>query len=234
MPQEIKQTAGCAQLTELKNKIAAKEHEIQAQGGAWAKTKDQEQAKASELIELEKELTAKIRQELSGSLPMALAPTAMQSLIEQLTSDQQIKQAKAFGNELVQALPNLESALNQKFDAQSSDIMATVNSYFGQLVNQTALAEPKLDISDSEFALINAQVQEASQSQALIKSYQQRFPKRKQVSSLSINIERAPDADLHELYTSLRLEKQRDTTSKEYIKRTPLKLRVQSKRVRAS
>ena len=209
-----------AQLTELKNKIAAKEHDIQAQGGAWAKTKDQEQAQASDLIELEKELTAKIRQELSGSLPMALAPTAMQNLIEQLTSDQQIKQAKAFGNELVQALPNLESALNQKFDTQSNDIMATVNSYFGQLVNQTALAQPKLDISDSEFALINAQVIEASQSQALIKELSTALSEtQNKLSSLSINIERAPDAaDLHELYTSLReLEKQRDTTSKEYI-----------------
>ena len=144
----------------------------------------------------------------------------MQNLIEQLTSDQQIKQAKAFGNELVQALPNLESALNQKFDAQSNDIMATVNSYFGQLVNQTALAQPKLDISDSEFALINAQVTEASQSQALIKELSTALSEtQNKLSSLSINIERAPDAaDLHELYTSLReLEKQRDTTSKEYI-----------------
>ena len=69
--------------------------------------------------------------------------------------------------------------------------MATVNSYFGQLVDQTALAEPKLDISDSEFALINAQVTEASQSQALIKELSTALSQtQNKLSSLSINIER--------------------------------------------
>lgn len=207
-------------LTELKTQIASKEQSIQARGGAWAKTKDQEEAKVSELIELEKELTAKIRQELSGSLPMALAPTAMQSLIEQLTKDQKIKQAKAFGNELTQALPDLEAKLATQFSTQSNDIMATVNSYFGQLVAQSSMESPELDISDSEFALIQAQVTDAQKSQALLKELTQALEAvQNKLSTLSINIERAPDAEeLKDLYESLRaLEKQRDAISKEYI-----------------
>ncbi|TLX50372.1 DNA sulfur modification protein DndD [Pseudoalteromonas ruthenica] len=207
-------------LTDIKSKIANKEAEIQSQGGAWAETKEQEQAKINDLYELEKELTSKIRHELSGTLPMALAPNAMQGLIDRLSEDQKIKQAKAFGSELNQALPALQDKITANFDEQSSDIMATINSYFGQLTAEYGMASPELDISDSEFALIQAQFKEGQQSQRLLKELSTALEQvQDKLSSLSINIERAPDAaDLKELYESLRaLEKERDTVSKEYI-----------------
>ncbi|WP_151173917.1 DNA sulfur modification protein DndD [Pseudoalteromonas ruthenica] len=207
-------------LTDIKSKIANKEAEIQSQGGAWAETKEQEQAKINDLYELEKELTSKIRHELSGTLPMALAPNAMQGLIDQLSEDQKIKQAKAFGSELNQALPALQDKIAADFDEQSSDIMATINSYFGQLTAEYGMASPELDISDSEFALIQAQFKEGQQSQRLLKELSTALEQvQDKLSSLSINIERAPDAaDLKELYEGLRaLEKERDTVSKEYI-----------------
>lgn len=207
-------------LTDIKRKIAVKEADIQAHGGAWAETKEQEQAKINDLYELEKELTTKIRHELSGCLPMALAPTAMQGLIDQLAEDQKIKQAQAFGSELTQALPALQDKITKSFTAQSGDIMATINSYFGQLTAEYGMASPELDISDSEFALIKAQLEEGKQSQCLLKELSTTLEQvQHKLSSLSVNIERAPDAaDLKDLYESLRaLEKECDAVSKDYI-----------------
>ncbi|NKC21477.1 DNA sulfur modification protein DndD [Pseudoalteromonas sp. S4498] len=207
-------------LTDIKRKIAVKEADIQAHGGAWAETKEQEQAKINDLYELEKDLNTKIRHELSGCLPMALAPTAMQGLIDQLAEDQKIKQAKAFGNELSQALPALQDQISKSFNAQSGDIMATINSYFGQLTAEYGMASPELDISDSEFALIKAQLEEGKQSQCLLKELSTTLEQvQHKLSSLSVNIERAPDAaDLKDLYENLRaLEKECDAVSKDYI-----------------
>lgn len=207
-------------LTALKEEIAKKELFIQEQDGAWALDKDSAHNKASELLALKQELMAELKSEFNGSYPLALAPTAMEALFTQLRADQKIKQAKAFGRELTQHLPGLKQQLASKLSEQGTAAYDEMQRYFGTIVSTVALEVPKLDIADSDFAILEAQLAEAIEAkQRADKLEQQLAATQAELDQLSVRIERAPDADaLRELYQSLRqLEKERDKVSREYI-----------------
>lgn len=208
------------ELIELDKEIVRKELVIQENDGAWAKDKDAVHAKLSELIEKKQQLQAELKSEVNGNYPLALAPTAMQALLNQLKDDQKIKQAKAFSSELNSHLGGLRQRLQSTLDKQGEAAYNEMQRYFGQIINDTAMQAPKLDITDADFALLEAQITDATIAKANVDMLTQQLEDvQAELAQLSVRIDRAPDADtLRELYQSLRqLEKERETVSREYI-----------------
>lgn len=207
-------------LNALKDEIAKKERIIQENDGAWAKDKDAAHARLNKLLEKKQDLQAELKSEVNGNYPLALAPKAMRALLDQLRADQKIKQAKAFSNELTSHLSGLRERLTSTLDKQGDAAYSEMQRYFGQIINDTALQTPKLDITDADFALLEAQIADASIAKANVDNLNQELADvQAELDQLSVRIERAPDAEtLRELYQSLRqLEKERDTVSREYI-----------------
>ena len=73
-------------LTELRKSVQLIEAKLQERGGAWAKTKKQEKARADQLVKDEQQLNGAILQELDGAFPISLAPTAIATLEEAATA----------------------------------------------------------------------------------------------------------------------------------------------------
>ena len=195
-----------SELAGINKQIELIEHKIESRGGAWAKTKSQEKARADELLKQQTKLNTSILNELSSEFQMALAPTAMQGLIKELESEQQIKAKRAFNEQLGQNMQGLEAALNQQFADNASDIYKEVNKYFAQLNAGAALEVLELDISDSDFAVIKAQLENANKAKQTIAELAETLEQTTtEYENLSLNIQRAPDEEeLSALYTSLR------------------------------
>lgn len=209
-----------APLVETQTKIALKQLEIAALDNGDSEQQRDKETIYKELIARKNELETELRQEYSGYLPMALAPTAMQSLFAQLEKDQQVKQAHAFGTQLSQNLPGLEKLLKNQFAEQSDQINASIQRYFGQLINQTALVKPKLDISDSDFALLKVQFTEAQQTQKKSDLLQLKIEAvKEQLENLAYTAVVKPDAaEVKQHYEALlKLQLQREQLSRKYL-----------------
>ncbi|MFC0116920.1 DNA sulfur modification protein DndD [Pseudoalteromonas xiamenensis] len=207
-------------LAEVRAKVAEKEQELTHNDQSWTENKTQQSAKKDSLVELKTQLQADIRAALSGNVPMAYAPNAMKALIKQLEHDQQIKKAHAFGEELQASLPELEDKIKTNFADASPQIVQTIHSYFGGLINQTAMQKPVFDIADTDLAAIKAQFDDALTELARVNVFEKTLAQTEQaLESLAIDIERAPEEDLLKTrFKQLRqLEQEAQQVSKQYI-----------------
>jgi DNA sulfur modification protein DndD len=192
-------------LTELDLQVREAEQKIQERGGAWAKTKNDEKNKADDLIKQKVVLETKLLNELDGSFPLSLAPNAMAKLISTLTKEQEVKESQAFSNKLNDNLSGLETVIKSEFKNNSDALLATINEYFESITAPSSVSV-ELDISNTDFNLIQAQMQDAS----LAKSQCNELTKELMVTehdlaSVSVNIQRAPSEDeLANLYQNLR------------------------------
>ncbi|MCH2192070.1 MAG: DNA sulfur modification protein DndD [Gammaproteobacteria bacterium] len=210
----------CGRLAELKRDIAKKELIINENDGTWASNRAIANAKLDALVKKKQDLQAELKSEVNGTYPLALAPKSMQALLGQLKSDQKIKQARAFSNELVEHLDGLREHLSTNLEKQGDEAYNEMQRYFGQIINKTAMQTPKLDITDGDFALLEAQTTDARIAKLKVDRLNEELVKvQAELDQLSVRIERAPDAEaLNKLYQSLReLEQERDDLSRKYI-----------------
>ncbi|WP_288389725.1 DNA sulfur modification protein DndD [uncultured Alteromonas sp.] len=210
----------CARLAELKRDIAKKELIVHENDGAWASNRASANAKLEELVKKKQDLQAELKSEVNGTYPLALAWKSMQALLNQLKSDQKIKQARAFSNELIDHLDGLRKHLSANLEKHGDEAYNEMQRYFGQIINKTAMQMPQLDITDGDFALLEAQTTDARIAKSNVDRLNEELVKvQTELDLLSIRIERAPDAEaLNKLYQNLReLEQERDALSRKYI-----------------
>lgn len=192
-------------LADLELQIRETEQKIQDRGGAWAKTKNDEKDKADYLIKQKAILETKLLNELDGSFPLALAPNAMSKLINALSKEQEIKESQVFSRKLNENLSGLEAVIRSQFKSDSDALFATVSEYFNS-VTEPSTDRVELDISNTDFNLIQAQMQDASSAKNHSNEITKELMKAEQaLESVSINIQRAPDEEeLTSLYDNLR------------------------------
>ena len=192
-------------LADLELQIREAEQKIQDRGGAWAKTKNDEKNKADYLIKQKAILENQLLNELDGSFPLSLAPNAMADLINTLTKEQEIKDSQAFSNKLNENLSGLEQVIKSQFKNDSDALLETINEYFNS-VNVPSSNSVELDISNTDFNLIQGQIQDASFAKNHLNELTNELIKTEQaLESVSINIQRAPDEEeLTSLYDNLR------------------------------
>ncbi|WP_194435409.1 DNA sulfur modification protein DndD [Vibrio fluminensis] len=206
-----------AQIELVSRDILSLENKLSQNGGAWAKTREDEQQKVDSLLKEKVELEKQIRMEMETSLPFALAPNAMQRLQTQIKQEQQIKKKQNFGNELDSFLETLRSKY-PSFDTELAQ--NAIADSFKAHVGEFNSAELLLDISDRQANTIDYQLSNLSQeSFSRFDEARVRLKKvEEEIDNASNNIARAPEQEqVQELFADVRaLDKKKEKLIIEY------------------
>ena len=206
-----------AQIELVSRDILSLENKLSQNGGAWAKTREDEQQKVESLLKEKVELEKQIRMEMETNLPFSLAPKAMQRLQTQIKQEQQVKKKQNFGNELDSFLETLCSKY-PSFDTEMAQnaIADSFKAHVGEL-NSTDLL---LDISDRQSNTIDYQLSNLSQdSFTRFDEARVRLQKvEEEIDNASSNIARAPEQEqVQELFADVRaLDKKKEKLIIEY------------------
>jgi len=185
------------QINSINDDIQKAQSDVMSLGGAWAKTKAQEEAKVKELQLSKANIEANIRKEMEGTLPLGLAKNTLSNLLKQLDVESEIKQKQAFVNEFSKYKTQLIESLNgnepAKQSAKSAIEQCLSNYRTEASANKTGTL--LLDLSERERGQIVHQVEVVS-----IKSYTEFEQLKSQLNTVefaldgaAINIARAPD-----------------------------------------
>ena len=208
-----------AQIELVSRDILSLENKLSQNGGAWAKTREDEQQKVESLLKEKVELEKQIRMEMETNLPFSLAPKAMQRLQTQIKQEQQVKKKQNFGNELDSFLETLCSKY-PSFDTEMAQ--NAIADSFKAHVGEFDSTELLLDISDRQSNTIDYQLSNLSQdSFARFDKARIRLQKvEEEVDNASSNIARAPEQEqVQELFADVRaLDKKKETLIIEYHK----------------
>ncbi|HHF2977897.1 TPA: DNA sulfur modification protein DndD [Vibrio diabolicus] len=206
-----------AQIELVSRDILSLENKLSQNGGAWAKTREDEQQKVDSLLKEKVELEKQIRMEMETSLPFALAPNAMQRLQTQIKQEQQIKKKQNFGNELDSFLETLRSKY-PSFDTEMAQ--SAIADSFKAHVGEFDSAELLLDISDRQANTIDYQLSNLSrESFSRFDEARVRLQNvEEEIDNASNNIARAPEQEqVQELFADVRaLDKKKEKLIIEY------------------
>ncbi|CAH7250437.1 DNA sulfur modification protein DndD [Vibrio chagasii] len=206
-----------AQIELVSRDILNLENKLSQNGGAWAKTREDEQQKVENLLKEKVELEKQIRMEMETNLPFSLAPKAMQRLQAQIKQEQQIKKKQNFGNELDAFLETLCSKY-PSFDTEMAQ--NAIADSFKAHVGEFDSTELLLDISDRQANTIDYQLSKLSQdSFSRFDKARVRLQKvEEEIDNASNNIARAPEQEqVQELFAEIRtLDKKKEKLIIEY------------------
>jgi DNA sulfur modification protein DndD len=177
----------------INENIQKAQNDVMSLGGAWAKTKSQEEAKVKELQLTKANLESSIRKEMESALPLTLATNTLNGLLKTLDDEAETKQKQAFVTEFekykIQLIASLSGEPSAKHCAETA-IEACLNNY--QKAEGTVL---QLDLSERERGQIVHQIEVSAP-----KSRKEFEQLKSQLTSVefaldgaAINIARAPD-----------------------------------------
>ncbi|CQQ51954.1 MULTISPECIES: DNA sulfur modification protein DndD [Yersinia] len=203
--------------------ISRYEGMLNAQGGAFARTKTQEKQKVETLLKDKERLEKELRHEFDGSLPYALAPTILSRLLNQLAEEAQIKQAKNFEKELSIFLAQLRNDIALRSSSESSTKKIATEAIEDNLKEYMS-AKPKgdllFDISEREVGALQQSIQQDSKKawQRFNLNRNQLADIEQQLEQAAANIARAPEDDqLVDIFEKLReLDRQREAERQKY------------------
>ncbi|KMJ46475.1 DNA repair protein [Xenorhabdus khoisanae] len=204
----------------LTKDIAKHEGLLSAQGGSFAQTKEQEQKKIDELIKEKERIEKALRHEFDGTLPYALAPKTLSFLLEKISQESEIKQAKSFEKELNNFLNLLRSDLALRSSTTNKIATEAITDNLNEYMAHKPKGELLFDISDREAGMLQQSIEQDSQ-----KSWQRFDDYRIQLTDIeqqleqsAANIARAPENEqLMDIFQNIRdLDKKRNDTRQKY------------------
>ncbi|MCW8107119.1 DNA sulfur modification protein DndD [Alteromonas ponticola] len=177
--------------------LKKEETELMSLGGAWAATKAQEEAKVKELQLSKNDLESRLRREMEGGLPFALAPNTLQSLVARLEEETEVKRQRAFLTEFSKFQTQVLENLSGDYDAKSSarEALEKCLSDYSEQTGSNSQEDIQLDLSDRETAKILHQVQVlAVQSKKEFENLKAELKKVEDaLDNAAVAISRAPD-----------------------------------------
>lgn len=194
------------QLHNLRADISQIEQKIEAYGGAWYENQAAERERMEHLLSEQESIKGRIRSLKNSLYPLALAPTALSTLLSQLdaessyrkekiTHQEAIRQASALRRELAGAMQGKESQLNQ-----------AIEKAFGHSLKPPKKVDILHDLSDSETELIRNQITlEAPKQKREVDELEKKLDTlRHAISECAANLERTPDEQrIKPLYSQL-------------------------------
>ncbi|WP_421506485.1 DNA sulfur modification protein DndD [Erwinia rhapontici] len=191
----------------LSIKTSKYEGQLNAQGGAFALTKAQEESKANELLKDKERLEKALRHECDGVLPFALAPTILAKLLAKIEREAEIKQTKSFEKELNSFLEQLKADLAFRSKETSKIAAEAITDQLESYMKSKPKGELVFDISEREAGMLQQSVQQESmKSWERFDNYRNDLVRvENQLEQASSNISRAPEDDqLLEIFNNLR------------------------------
>ncbi|WP_085320085.1 DNA sulfur modification protein DndD [Vibrio harveyi] len=209
-----------AQIELVSRDILSLENKLSQNGGAWAKTREDEQQKVDSLLKEKVELEKQIRMEMETSLPFALAPNAMSSLLGLIKQEQSVKQKQNFGHELDSFLETLRAKLSFNLSSSAPAALEAITDSLEEHLGDVHNKEVLLDISDRQANTIDYQLSNLSrESFSRFDEARVRLQKvEEEIDNASNNIARAPEQEqVQELFADVRaLDKKKEKLIIEY------------------
>ncbi|QMV13595.1 DNA sulfur modification protein DndD [Vibrio spartinae] len=208
------------EITHLSKEIQNLENDLSRNGGAWAETREQESQQIDLLLKEKVELEKQIRMEMETSLPFALAPNAMKSLLNTIRAEQTLKQKQGFANELDSFLDTLKQDLSFRLSSSAPVAMEAINECFGEYIKDSSTAELLLDISERQANAIDYQInQNSQQSWIRFDNARKRLAEVENLlDHVSENVARAPEKEqLQKIFSEIRTkDKQKQALIDDY------------------
>ncbi|WP_341503871.1 DNA sulfur modification protein DndD [Gallaecimonas sp. GXIMD4217] len=208
-----------AQLENYQYELRKLEQRLEESGGAFAKSRKEEEERAAQLVKEKDMLERAIRSEMEGWLPIALAPKTMATLLKVLEEESKAKRKQAFNAELSNFMDKLRQELGFRLAGSAPVAMEAIEDCMSS-VAANSTTPVHLDVSDSEHRQIQAAVESLSNE-----SYH-RFSEAKQLlesveaqlEQASVNIARAPaEEQLQDIFSQIRGLDQKCRTAKSDI-----------------
>ncbi len=187
------------QLTHAFKRIDQLTNNLNAQGGAWAASREEEITKLSSYNAEKEMLQFQLRESISGSFPFSIAPEFIKHCLKKLEDEEKSKQNKDLAKTLSKHISSLEkrlvtvveqpvfAAIKKEMDSEFSALLAPQES--DQIIHDVSQSLHK-KIESAALDAINHQqpkVDELAQKlNALMES----------IDSAGVNIARAPEQDL--------------------------------------
>lgn len=207
----------------LSKDISRYEGMLNAQGGAFARTKTQEKQKVETLLKDKERLEKELRHECDGSLPYALAPNILSRLLNQLAEETEIKQAKNFEKELSLFLSQLKNDISLRSSSESSTkkiATEAIEDNLKEYMSAKPTGDLLFDISDREVGVLQQSIKQDSKKawKRFELNRNQLAEIEQQLEQAAANIARAPEDDqLIDIFEKLReLDRQREAERQKY------------------
>ncbi|EPL3704356.1 DNA sulfur modification protein DndD [Morganella morganii] len=204
----------------ISKEIIQHETLLNAQGGAFAQTKNKEKHKVEYLLKEKDRLEKALRHECDSSLPYALAPGTLNRLLEQISAETQIKQAKNFEKELNQFLTQLKSDISFQPGSTGQIAAEAIEDNLKKYLAGKPKNELLFDISEREAGMIQQSIEQDSKKawQRFDLYRNQLAETEEQLEQAAANIARAPeDEQLIDIFEKIReLDHQHETKCREY------------------
>lgn len=172
---------------------------LNAQGGAWAATREEEIEKITSYKTEKKLLESQLREVISDSFPFSIAPEHVNRCLQQLENEATFKHSKNTATFLSQHLASLEKRLSSIVDNSIyPSIKRELEAEFEDLIKLNKKYDIVHDISDSsqkkiESVLTDALTNQKTKTQKLAKSLEMI---NQQIDEAGINIARAPEEEV--------------------------------------
>ncbi len=181
------------QLTALNKEIASVTQRLNDLGGAWAKSRQAEEARSEQLIKQKNSATNEIRELFADSIPFAFAQKSLAKLLKQLESEQNTKVNINARREISKHLNSLRRELNRNIDKRTLE--SAIEKSFSGIMDSKKDANIVHDISERDFQRIQGVIctyvpQQVAQAKKLSKSIE---AIQKELDVAAKNIARAPD-----------------------------------------
>lgn len=195
------------QLSGIIDDIQKKESLFSAQGGAFALTKSQEREKVDILVREKETLEKSIRLEFEHTYPLALAPSTLTCLLEQLDKEAQLKQTQSFVTELNQFLDKLQ--MDMRFHSATTAKIAkeVIQDQLTEYLSDKPTGKVLLDISERELGHYQQAIKiDVIKSKERFQQFKNRLAViESELEQAALNIQRAPeDEQLIELFSQIR------------------------------
>ena len=204
----------------LSKEINRYEALLNAQGGAFAHTKAQEEQKVDALLKEKDRLEKALRHECDSSLPYALAPKTLSRLLEQISDEMQIKQANSFEKELNQFLMQLKNDISFRSGTTGKIAAEAIEDNLKDYLADKPQGELLFDISEREAGMIQQSIEhDSKRARQRFDLYRNQLAEvEEQFEQASANIARAPEDDqLIDIFEKLReLDRQRESKRQKY------------------
>lgn len=222
------QSEAVRQVVAIDSDIKRSESYISSKGGAWARSRNEEQARLEQLIAEKKHLEEQIRTAMGAGFPLVLAIGSVKNLLTQLEKEQDFKKQSILKASFDQKVELLKSSLLQSLNDKQA-VESAISNAFTELFDEIEQIDIVHDCSERQFNRVQLLMENIipAARQQMLDMGKQLADIQNQLDHASENLQRAPDEaflkdeleQLRELNEKRTAEKNKIAVAKDDAKR---------------
>lgn len=168
--------------------------ELDAQGGAWSKSRQDYLAKQAELSAEKKAIENEVRNLLADKYPLAVAPKFSKQVAKRLNEESEMRKRHEAAEILQESLSTFETKLKKTLKAQDKKaVKAIVDESFGELLEPKKI-ELRHELNDAQVARLHNAFEDSQEQKKAMKRVSKKLAKvSDELDQIGVAISRAPD-----------------------------------------